>query len=167
MSEYRFQLHERRNLSTWKIKVKFSLQQFTKAQGNCRCITQLLLSFTSALDTGGNFNVTPWPSYPRWWPRIPCIGGMVGCQRWSGRELKISPPSCFDPRPILPVDSRHTDWDIPEHEKYLLNIKKFISYIYFCYKDQSVSIVRKTVIMYPEIYSNRQPSCTVRARSSL
>jgi hypothetical protein len=38
-----------------------------------------------------------------------------GPQGRSGRVWKISPPPGFDPRNVLPVASRYTDWAIPDN----------------------------------------------------
>jgi len=45
--------------------------------------------------------------------RYPLYRRLGGPQRRSGRVGKISPPPEFDPRTVLPVASRYTDWAIP------------------------------------------------------
>jgi hypothetical protein len=42
--------------------------------------------------------------------RYPLYRRLAGPQDQSGRVPKISPPPGFDPRTILPVVSRYTDW---------------------------------------------------------
>jgi len=51
--------------------------------------------------------------------RYPLYGRLGGSQGWSGRVRKISPPPGFDPRTVLPIASRYTDWAIPAHQKRL------------------------------------------------
>jgi len=45
--------------------------------------------------------------------RYPLYRRLGGPQGRSGRVRKISPPPGFDPRTVLPVASRYTDWAIP------------------------------------------------------
>ena len=45
--------------------------------------------------------------------RYPLYRRLGGLQGRSGQVQKISPPPGFDPRTVLPVASRYTDWAIP------------------------------------------------------
>jgi hypothetical protein len=47
-----------------------------------------------------------------WYPLCRRFGG---AQDRSGRVLKISPPSGFDPRTVQPLACRYTDWAILAH----------------------------------------------------
>jgi hypothetical protein len=49
-------------------------------------------------------------------PRYPLYRRLGGPQGRSGRMRKISPPPGFDPRTVLPVASRYTDWAIAAHK---------------------------------------------------
>ena len=48
--------------------------------------------------------------------RYPLYRRLGGPQGRSGRMQKISPPPGFDPRALLPVASRYTDYAIPAHK---------------------------------------------------
>ena len=62
-------------LSSLKVKVKFTLEQATKAwRGGEAC----LYSLTSALDWGWVVSATPQPLYPRKGPGARFIGGWLG-----------------------------------------------------------------------------------------
>jgi hypothetical protein len=50
---------------------------------------------------------------PRKEVRYPLYRRLDGPQGLSGRVRKISPPPEFDPCPVQPVASRHTDCAIP------------------------------------------------------
>ena len=47
--------------------------------------------------------------------RYPLYRSLGGPQGRSGRVWYISPPLGFDPRTVLPVEIRYTDWAIPAH----------------------------------------------------
>jgi hypothetical protein len=50
--------------------------------------------------------------------RYPLYRRLGRLQSRSGRVLKISPPSRFDPRTVQLLASRYTDWAIPAHESW-------------------------------------------------
>jgi len=54
-------------------------------------------------------------SYTRSTAGIHCIGGWVGPRTGLERCRKSRPPPRFDPRTVLPVASRYTDYAIPDH----------------------------------------------------
>ena len=58
-----------------KVKVKFTLEQATKAQSGRRGI---VLFFNLGARSGWVVNATPRPPYPRERPDTHCIGGWVG-----------------------------------------------------------------------------------------
>ena len=88
-----------------KVKVKFTLEQATKAQGGSRGIA---LSLNSVLDgVGGQRHAQPIYTQER--PSTHCIGGWVGPRASLDRCGKSRPPLGFDPRTALPVASRYTD----------------------------------------------------------
>jgi len=94
-----------------KIKVKFTLQQATKAQRGSKCVALLFLQ--SQRWMGWVVNATPRPLYPREIPDTYCVGGWVGPRvGLDGCGISRLPPG-FDPRPVQPVTSRYTDWAIP------------------------------------------------------
>ena len=55
----------------------------------------------------------PPPPLPPLKTRYPLYRRLGGPQDWSELVRKISPPLGLDPRTILPVASRYTDWAIP------------------------------------------------------
>ena len=85
-----------------KVKVKFTLEQATKAQRGSRC------SSTSALDGGGW--LTPRPD--RFTPGKDPVG-WVGPRADIDGCGKSDPPPGFDHRTAQPVASRYSDWAIP------------------------------------------------------
>ena len=79
-----------------KIKVKFNLEQATKAHRESRGIA---LSLTLALDrVVGQCHALA--VLPPGKTRCPSYRGPGRSQGWSGRVQKISPPPSFDPRSI-------------------------------------------------------------------
>ena len=73
------------------------------------------LSLTSAL----NFGRRSTPHRGRFGPtketRYPLYSRLCGPQVWFGRVRKISLPPGFEPRTVIPVANRYTDWAIPSH----------------------------------------------------
>jgi len=59
--------------------------------------------------------------------RHPFYRRLGGPQGRTGRVLKISPPTGFDPRIIQPVASRYTDWAIPARLWILVPLLKLTS----------------------------------------
>ena len=51
--------------------------------------------------------------------RYPLYRRLGGLQGRSGGVRKISPPPGYDPRIVLPVASRYTEWAIPAHTRTL------------------------------------------------
>jgi hypothetical protein len=88
-----------------KVKVKFTLEQATKAQSGSRG-TALPLSLTSALDGVGGQRYAPATLRPGK-TRYPLYRRLGGPQGRSERVWKISlpppPPTGFDPRTFQPV----------------------------------------------------------------
>jgi len=98
-------------LLTVKGKVKITLEQATKARGGGEWRCSSTLSLTSALD-GGEWS-TPRPG--RFTPgktRYPLYRRLGGPQGRSGQVRKISLSPGFDPRIVLPLASRYTDWAV-------------------------------------------------------
>ena len=80
------------------MKVKFSVEQNTKAQRGSRCIALLFLQPRRQM--GWMVNATPWPLYPRERPGTHCTGGWVGprdcldgCGKFRPHRNSISRPS--------------------------------------------------------------------------
>ena len=72
------------------------------------------VSLTSALDgVGGQLHAPA--ALPPEKSQYPLYRRLGGPQGRSGRVRKISPPPGLDPRTVLPVASRYTDWAIPAH----------------------------------------------------
>jgi hypothetical protein len=65
------------------------------------------------MGVGGQRHATA--ALPPGMTRYPLYRRLGGPQIRSGRVLKISPPSGFDPRTVQPVASRCTDYAIPAH----------------------------------------------------
>jgi hypothetical protein len=78
-----------KQLSFIHIKVKFSIEQATKAQRGCRCIA--LLFFNLGARWGWLTNATLRPLYPRERPSINCKGGWVGLRHGLGGCGKSGP----------------------------------------------------------------------------
>ena len=74
------------------------------------------LSLTSALDRVGGQRHAPAVLPPGKEPVLTV---------WSGRVRKISPPPWFDPRTAQLVASRYTDWAMPAHDFYEVQIQTF------------------------------------------
>ena len=55
--------------------------------------------------------------YPRERPVTHCTGGWVGPRAGLDRCGKFRPPTEFDPRSVLPVASRYTDWTTAAHQR--------------------------------------------------
>jgi len=91
-----------------KVKVKFTLEQTTKAQRYSST-----LSLTSALDVGGWSTPRPDRSTPGKETLYPFYRRVLGSQGRSGRVRKISPLPGFDLRIVQPVASRHTNCAMP------------------------------------------------------
>ena len=95
-----------------KVKVKFTLEQATKAQRGSRVI---LYSFFN-LDArwGWVVNATARLLYPRERRGTHCTYRRLGGpQGRSGQIRKISPPPGFDPQTFQPLASRYTVYAIP------------------------------------------------------
>jgi hypothetical protein len=51
-------------------------------------------------------------------------GGWVGCGAGLDGSEKSRPPLGFDPRTVLPVETRCTDWAVPAHVSLTVRMKK-------------------------------------------
>ena len=98
------------------IKVKFTEEEATKAQGGGGGHESSTLSLISSLDVG-LVSSTPRPLYSRIRPGTYLYRGLGGPHGRSGRVRKISPPPRFDPRTVKSTASRYTDWAIPAHRR--------------------------------------------------
>jgi hypothetical protein len=99
-------------LTCWwiNVKVKFTLETGNQDQeGEWRYSSTL--SLTSALDRVGGQRHAPAALTPGK-TRYPLYRRLGGPQNRSG-QVKISPPSEFDPRTAQPVASRYTNYAIP------------------------------------------------------
>ena len=74
-----------------KVKVKFTLEQATKAQSGSRCITVLFLQ--PRLQMGRVVSATPLPIYPLGKIRYPLCRRLGGPQDQFGRVRKLSLPT--------------------------------------------------------------------------
>ena len=110
--------------SKLNVKVKFTLEQATKAQ-----IWSSTLSLTSALyGVGGRRQSLD--ALPQGKFRYPLYMRLGGSQGRSGRVREISPAQEFDPRTFQSVASRYTEWAIPAEDDqyfYLMPRVKFIT----------------------------------------
>ena len=91
-----------------QVKVKFTLEQATKAQRGSRGIA-LLFFLTSALDRVGGQRDAPATLLPGK-TQYPLYRRLGGPQGQSGQVWKISLPPGFNPRTIQPIVSRYTDY---------------------------------------------------------
>ena len=66
-------------------------------------------------------NATPRPFYPR--KSDPLYRRLNGPQSRSEQMRKISPPPESDPRTVLPVASRYTDWATPIHNSQIFQFE--------------------------------------------
>ena len=94
------------------IKVKFTLEQDTKAQSGDK--NDSTLSLTSAIVVVRGQRHVP-AVLPPGKTRYPLYRRLGVHHGWSGRVQKISPPPGFDPQTVQPVASSYTDWAIPAH----------------------------------------------------
>jgi hypothetical protein len=90
-----------------KVKIKFTLEQATKAQKGSGGIA--LLSLTLALDGCGCSTPRPGRFTPGKETRYPLYKRLGVPQGRSELVQKISPPPGFDPLTVQPVASRYTD----------------------------------------------------------
>jgi hypothetical protein len=92
------------------VKVKFTLEQATKAQRGSIYIYSSTLSSTSALNGVDCQRQDPadLPPGKNLYPLCRRLGGLQGR---SGRVWKISPPQGFDPGTVQPAASRYTGYD--------------------------------------------------------
>jgi len=108
------QLHQLYNPTTVKVKVKvkFTLEQATKAQKGSRG-TALISFFNLGTRWGWMVNTTPWPLDPQKGELVPIMqeAGWAPEPVWTGAE--ISPPPRFHLRTVQPVASHPTDCAIP------------------------------------------------------
>jgi len=99
------------------VKVKFTLEQATKAHRGSRSIA-LLYSLTSALDGVGGQRHTPAALSPGK-TRYPLYKRLGRSQGRPGRMRSISPPPGFDSRTVQTVASRYTDCVTSTHSVYV------------------------------------------------
>ena len=93
-------------VSSLKVKVKFTLEQATKAQKGG--VDIYLYSFSNlGVRWKGVVNATPRPLYPRERLDTHCTGGWVGLRAGLDGCGK-SRPTGFYPRTVQPVASRYT-----------------------------------------------------------
>jgi hypothetical protein len=97
----------------WKVEVKITLQQATKAR-RMEYRYSSTLSLISTLNGVGGQRHAP-AALPPGKIRYPLHRGLGRSQGRSGRVRKISPPPGFDPWTIQPVANRYADWAIPAH----------------------------------------------------
>ena len=90
-----------------KVKVKFSLEQATKAQKGSRCIALLFLQPRRQMWVGGQRHAPAALTAGK--TRYPLYRRLGRPQGRSGRVRKISPPPGFDPPTVQLVASRYTD----------------------------------------------------------
>ena len=93
------------------MKVKFTLEQATKAQRGRRGIALIFLNLSSRW--GWVVIATLRPLYARERDTNPLYRRLGGPQGRSGRVRKISPTPAFDSRNFQPVASRYTYYLIP------------------------------------------------------
>jgi len=94
-----------------KLKVKFTLEQATKAHRG----SSFTLSLTSALDGVGGQRHAP-AGLPSGKTQYTLYTRLSIPQGRSGQVLEISPLPAFDPRTVQPVVSRCTDCAVPAHQ---------------------------------------------------
>jgi len=97
----------RARLHTVNVKVKFTLQQATKAQRRSRGIALLFLLPRRWIGVDCQRHAPD--ALPPRKTRYPLYRELIGPQGQSGQVRKISPPPGFDPRTAQPVASRYTD----------------------------------------------------------
>ena len=90
-----------------KVKVKFFLEQTTKAQRRSRGIALLFLQPRRWMGVGGQRHVPA--ALPPGKTRNPLYRRLGGPLGRSGQVRKVLPPPGFDPRTVQPVASRYTD----------------------------------------------------------
>jgi hypothetical protein len=90
-----------------QIKVKFALEQATKAQRGEQRYSSTL-SLTSALDWV--VIATPRPLYPRKRPGTHCVGGWVGPRAGLDGCKKSRPPPGFVPWTVQRVTRQNQNW---------------------------------------------------------
>ena len=90
-----------------KVKVKFSLEQATKAQRGSRCIALLLLQPQHQVGVGSQRHAPA--ALPPGKTRYPLYRRLGGPQGRSGWMRKISPPPGFDPQTVQPIASCYTN----------------------------------------------------------
>ena len=73
-----------------KVKIKFTLKQYTKTQEGSRGIAYSFLNLGSRM--GWVVNVTPRPLYPRERPGIHCIGDWVSLRAGPDGYENFRPP---------------------------------------------------------------------------
>jgi len=88
-------------------KVKFVLEQYTRAQRRSKGIALLFLNLGARC--GRVVNATPRPLYPLERPGTHCTGGWVGPRAGLDESGKSRHPPGFDPRTVQPVTTRYTD----------------------------------------------------------
>jgi len=92
------------------VKVKFTLEQATKAQRS----RGIALLFNLGARWRWVVNATSQTLYPRERPGINCTGGWVGNKAGLDECRKCRPPPPgFDPRTVHPAWRRYTDCAIP------------------------------------------------------
>ena len=89
-----------------KVKIKFTLEQATKAQRG-GFIAVLFLQPRRQMGVGGQHHAPA--ALPPGKTRYPLCRRLGGPQGRSGQVRKISLPPGFDPRTVQPVASRYTD----------------------------------------------------------
>jgi hypothetical protein len=96
-----YENHKTRRLESHnvKVKVKFTLEQATKAQKGNRCIAVL---FNFGARWGGCINATPRPLYPWERPGTHCIGSRVGTRAGLDECGKSHPYRDSIPGPSSP-----------------------------------------------------------------
>jgi hypothetical protein len=114
-----YNTNNKRRLSQYKgynhcINLKFTLEHPMKAQREVRGIA--VLSLISALEgLGGQRHASATLPAVKRPGTIPCTGGWMGHSDDLDRCGKSRPLAGFDPRTVLPVTSRYTDWAILAH----------------------------------------------------
>jgi len=105
-------------------KVKFTLEQATKAQRGSRGIAQLFLNLSTRQGVGGQCQAPA--SLPPGKTQYPLYRRLGGPQGWSGEIQKMWPPPGFNPWTVQPIVSCYTNYAILAHlgKRYEFEIPK-------------------------------------------
>jgi len=127
-------------------RVKFTLEEDTKAQKGSRCIALLFLQLRANGGVGGQGHVPA--VLPPGKSRYALYRRMGGPQGRSGWLQKISPPAGFDPRVVQPEANRYTDSAIPAHDH--------TGYIYQTSRHHILNSPRNYVYVFVNLISGKR-----------